>query len=106
LALPACFAINPVYPYCPTIHTSSITLELPGVLQLAPRSTMESVNAPPAEEPKTAMFLGSVIFVATFHTVIASSSAAGLLRRKTKLLHPISLVVVSSTHRTHAILRH
>src|SRR5580704_6180072 len=41
------------------------------------RRTIESVNAPPAEEPKTAMFFGSAIFSAALQTVIASSSAAG-----------------------------
>jgi len=41
------------------------------------RSTMDSVIAPPAEEPKIAMLPGCAIFSAAFHTVMASSSPAG-----------------------------
>ena len=48
-----------------------------GTLSSFARSTMDSVNAPPAEEPKIAMFFGSVVLATAFHTVIASSSAAG-----------------------------
>ena len=66
----------------PTLVTSDIGV--PGAI--APGSgspscfafrTISSVNAPPAEEPKIAMFFGSAIFIAAFQTVIASSSAAG-----------------------------
>jgi hypothetical protein len=48
-----------------------------GSLSCLARSTIDSVNAPPAEEPKIAVFFASVVLSTAFHTVIASSSAAG-----------------------------
>ena len=48
-----------------------------GRLSRFARRIIAKVRLPPAEEPKIAMFLGGVIFVAAFHAVIASSSAAG-----------------------------
>ena len=41
------------------------------------RNTIDNVKAPPAEVPKIAMFFGWVIFNASFHTAMPSSSAAG-----------------------------
>jgi hypothetical protein len=41
------------------------------------RRIIDSVNAPPADVPNTAMRFGSAIFNAPFHTATTSSSAAG-----------------------------
>ena len=48
-----------------------------GRLSRLARWIIDNVSAPPADEPKIAMFFGSAIFTAALQTVIASSSAAG-----------------------------